>query len=232
MATKINPHEDGRNAHDAGLNAAQCPYEYTKPAKSKEWRAGWWERFWEVNGTDLGPPETWGTWKKKDTTQEGNTMTDRLAEFHKQHQKMHVHFRNELTKEAEEVSVWLAVNAVPYLIEQIDALTTKAHAATNEYAALLIAERAKVAALEADVERLTNAGLECAYGETIKADEANDYAAQVEKLEALVKEAAIAIEWANVLMPPVELKEWDATCRKDGVGMALLTRLQESNATV
>lgn len=79
---------------------------------------------------------------------------DRLAEFHKRHQEMHVHFRNGLTKEGEESAVWLAVNAVPYLIEQIDTLTDKAHAATNEYAALLIAERGENAKLRQDCQAL------------------------------------------------------------------------------
>jgi len=56
--TKSVAHQDGRKGYDRGLNAAQCPYPYTE--WEKVWCGGWWERFWEVNGTDLGPPSSWG----------------------------------------------------------------------------------------------------------------------------------------------------------------------------
>lgn len=71
-------YEQGQQAHDAGLNAAQCPYEYT--SRGKDWRAGWWARFWEVNGTDLGPPETWGTRKSPEPGQETGNAPGAVSE--------------------------------------------------------------------------------------------------------------------------------------------------------
>ena len=39
-----------------------------------------------------------------------------------------------------------------------------------------------------------------------------------------MQDAYRVIEWANVLMPPLQLHEWDEICLSEGIQPALLTR--------
>lgn len=51
------------------------------------------------------------------------------------------------------------------------------------------AKNAEIERLQAEIQRLTTAGLNAAYGETIKADEANDYYAEAANLHIELGEA-------------------------------------------
>lgn len=63
---------------------------------------------------------------------------------------------------------------------------------TDISAAVIPALQQRITELEAEIARLTSAGLNAAAGETIKADEANDYYAELERLRIAAHAAANA----------------------------------------
>lgn len=64
-------------------------------------------------------------------------------------------------------------------------------------------------------------------GNEILLEERNILFERVRELTALIREASIVVRLAGVLMPGIEIHEWDERCRSSGVRPSLLSRLEE-----